>query len=435
MWALAEYAKTHADGWPELPRVIVTTYMFPVGTLILSILIYPLLEGVLIYVTGERLQGRPIRIGQAYVRAWKRIGDLAGAWLLYAFLILLMAMSLPCLVFAFLWDPQWLVILAVVSAVGLPFAIYFGVKWFLMMQTTMLEGLGPIKALSRSGHLVTGHWWRVLGLSVVVGLILYLVSLAVSLLLWPWWHSAAQMFVASALQGILLIPFRVIAHTLIYHDLRVRQQQTVAPVGAGIAEKLPEVTPVPRPAHVAQGTAVPTVRGTGKRKMFLIGIAAALVLAAIIVPVLIFVGHESGDIGVSIKRLSTGKVTGLNGGDLEKIAYTDFAFIVDFHGPVEAGDEENTVEAYVNFGESSRYTSTMVQVFAQEGTVTGFQSASSPSLPEWEPANEVATVVEILDAERILISPVSGDFPPGSQIVLHLDFGGGSGYVERVFTL
>jgi hypothetical protein len=52
---------------------------------------------------------------------------------------------------------------------GLP--TYYGVRWSLYAQTCVLEGAGSLRALARSGELVSGHWFRAMGVLTVVGLI------------------------------------------------------------------------------------------------------------------------------------------------------------------------------------------------------------------------------------------------------------------------
>ena len=47
-----------------------------------------------------------------------------------------------------------------ITLVGIPFAIYFGIRWAFIWQAALLEGCGAKDALSRSSDLVRDNWWR-----------------------------------------------------------------------------------------------------------------------------------------------------------------------------------------------------------------------------------------------------------------------------------
>ena len=58
-----------------------------------------------------------------------------------------------------------------VTIIGIPFAIYFGVRWGLYGVPVMVEGSRTWNALGRSTELVRGSWWRVFGIMLVITLI------------------------------------------------------------------------------------------------------------------------------------------------------------------------------------------------------------------------------------------------------------------------
>jgi len=125
--------------------------------------------------------------------------------------------------------------------------------------------------------------------------------------------------------------------------------------------------------------------------------------------------------------------------ELDQINFTDYAIIVDFNTEIQPSEGENRVMVHPEFWEE--WADTDVKVFVQEGTLEGFQSSSI--CPEDDPANEFPVQIEILSDESIMVSPVSGSFPSGSQVVLSLDFGqfappglppAGEGYIARIFT-
>ena len=65
-----------------------------------------------------------------------------------------------------LWS---LVVVALtVTIIGIPFAIYFAVRWGLFPGTIMFEKPVINLALKRSGELVNGMWWRVFGMFLAI---------------------------------------------------------------------------------------------------------------------------------------------------------------------------------------------------------------------------------------------------------------------------
>jgi hypothetical protein len=64
---------------------------------------------------------------------------------------------------------KWFIILA--APFGLP--LYFFYLWSLFPQAAALERDGPLRALQRSSAVVTGEWFRVVAISVVLSIIVY----------------------------------------------------------------------------------------------------------------------------------------------------------------------------------------------------------------------------------------------------------------------
>ena len=143
---------------------------------------------------------------------------------------------------------------------------------------------------------------------------------------------------------------------------------------------------------------------------------------------------EEEKIQVSVKRISNGEEITLTPSDgIDRILFTDFAFIVDFNSAIKTGNGENALVVYLPFWEE--WADTSVQVFYREGLYL-------TPLPEFDPTNEVSVTIEILDGERIMVSLVSGNFPSEAQVVLTLYFGefgppnqpsAGLGYTARVY--
>ena len=171
---------------------------FAVSSLVL-ILTTPLdflMFGALIHSIAQQHIRRSISVASAYSFAFRRLGSMLGAGILLGIVLVLLTITI----------------------IGIPFAIYFFVRWFFSFQTVVLERRGPRAALSRIAELVKGNWWRVFGISMALTIGPVTIAILMGLVLYP------VPFVGSLVTAILITPFVTIAGTLLYFDLRVRKQ-------------------------------------------------------------------------------------------------------------------------------------------------------------------------------------------------------------------
>lgn len=168
--------------------------------LIISIVFYPTMQGSLIYAISEQNFRQPAGYDTAYRFAWARKGSLILAMLIVSIAISLMFITI----------------------IGIPFAIFFGVRWSLLLQVATLENVGPTEAISRSSNLVKGDWWRVLGYIIIMIIISFIIGIGAGILmrLLP---AVISNFIW-AMVNILIFPITTIIMTLIYWDLRVRKE-------------------------------------------------------------------------------------------------------------------------------------------------------------------------------------------------------------------
>ena len=123
------------------------------------------------------------------------------------------------------------VIGGLLTLAGIVVAIWLGVRWFSASFAVVIEGKGPIAGLGRSWSLVTGSWWRVFGIGLVIALVIIVAALVISIPIGIIGGIAGGAegagivgSIATALTTILVTPFAYIAGTLIYFDLRVRKE-------------------------------------------------------------------------------------------------------------------------------------------------------------------------------------------------------------------
>ena len=104
--------------------------------------------------------------------------------------------------------------------------VYFAVRWYFVPQTVVIEGARGSRALSRSGLLVTGFWWRTFGLVLLANVAIAIPSF---ILLAPFTavaesaDRAVWALVGSAVATSVTTPFVALYSTLLYYDLLARR--------------------------------------------------------------------------------------------------------------------------------------------------------------------------------------------------------------------
>ncbi|HEX5163759.1 MAG TPA: hypothetical protein VFV93_00065 [Thermomicrobiales bacterium] len=178
---------------------------------------YILVFATMAIAASERWLERPMSVSDAYRRMFNRIGALASLVLIYALTIAILTATI----------------------IGFPVAIYLAVAWLLSIQILLVEGSGLRNALARSRRLVAGHWWRVIGIVVLLAIIQGIISAFFtlpatifgfgSLFSDPTGTDASPLVVAldaigSTAGQIVAGPIAYCAYILLYYDLRVRKE-------------------------------------------------------------------------------------------------------------------------------------------------------------------------------------------------------------------
>jgi hypothetical protein len=146
-------------------------------------------------------EGRHVSAGQAYRAVARRWRPLLGGLAIAAVSVLVADLTL----------------------IGLPIAIWLTVRWSLLAQAVVLEDESATGALRRSARLVRGEWWRTASLTVfVTGIALLLGPLVGTLLLFATSASFDVVNFASDLVYVFALPFAAVATTYLYFDLAAR---------------------------------------------------------------------------------------------------------------------------------------------------------------------------------------------------------------------
>lgn len=120
-----------------------------VAIVLIAITFFIIGTGGIVIGSGATYLGENITIHSALQRTMDRFWPLLGCFLL------------------------WLLVVTVltVTIIGIPFAIYFAVRWGFFIQTIMFEKPVISLALGRSGELVKPMWWRVFGMLLAIFLL------------------------------------------------------------------------------------------------------------------------------------------------------------------------------------------------------------------------------------------------------------------------
>lgn len=162
----------------------------------------------LVYATREVLAGNKVTIKEAYLGNRKRTWSI-----LLGFIIFLAVIGVLLL-----------------TTIGIPIAIWLGVKWHFFSQVLILErSTSTIGAIRESSRVVTGKWWRTLFSLVVFDVIAILPGIVVGFGLLTIGRTAVGF--ANGISSILyaiLIPISTIAVTLLYLERRDNLHPSVA---------------------------------------------------------------------------------------------------------------------------------------------------------------------------------------------------------------
>jgi hypothetical protein len=127
----------------------------------------------------------------------------------------------------------FLVAVAFIFVITIPVVIWVEVRWAVAYPALLAEGVNPARALGRSWALVKGHWWRTVGILILVSILVSIIQAAISGLfggiaaLLPGLSDdvrAGAVTVVATLVGALVGAITPIAITMLYLDLRVRKE-------------------------------------------------------------------------------------------------------------------------------------------------------------------------------------------------------------------
>jgi len=213
---------------------------------ILTLFISTVLQGAMVVPVARSILNRPTGFRQMWIlarsRAWTLV-RLAALMMLAGLLAFLLPAGLAVAVVSTMERAGILLLIPLIPAV-VALLIWVYIKLMVAPAAVVIEEMGALQALRRSWALTGANWWRIFGISLVVGLLVgiigQVVMIPVSLLpaflsgfLSPHAGSEQEIVVAvavgvataivGALVGAVGYAFQTSVMALIYMDLRMRK--------------------------------------------------------------------------------------------------------------------------------------------------------------------------------------------------------------------
>ena len=203
-----------------------------VAITVASLLVVPFMAGAISQVVAASYLGETLTAGPALTRTLRRFWALLGGWFITHVPAVVVGVAVVLLVF--LGPGAGLGVVVGVGFLGVlilgPLLLAVSALSVAVAPAIVVEELGPVAGVRRSWGLVRRRFWPVLGISLLAGLISFLVAGALGFvpsfvalffgLEYGWVILAAGGILASLVSE----PIVAIAATLIYFDLRIRTE-------------------------------------------------------------------------------------------------------------------------------------------------------------------------------------------------------------------
>jgi hypothetical protein len=203
-------------------------------TLLASLIVTPFVAGAIARVVGSSYLGEQLTPGPALRATGRRFWALLWSWVLTHLLegsgLLLTALLVGVLA-AVNVDGRLIALVGVpLGLAGLLLPLALMALFVAVAPAIVVEELGPVRGIRRSWRLLRSRFWPVLGISILAGLIAYVLG---SILGTPFTLLAAVvggsagwplLALGSILPEMITTPFIAIVATLIYFDGRIRSE-------------------------------------------------------------------------------------------------------------------------------------------------------------------------------------------------------------------
>jgi hypothetical protein len=217
----------------DLTSTFITVFGVLIGIgLLQALVVQPIATAAMTRAVGDIYMGATATVGGAYGAVGRRLGSVvAVALLLFLTGVGLFAVGFGLAIgalYAFGSSGAALLIVLIPALIFVVIVVY--TRWLFAAPIVILERVGARAALRRSWQLVRGSTPRVLGITLLVGLITGILSAIVSALLGVVTQFGDENVrlilsqLASLIVAVLIQPISFIVVVLLYYDLRIRRE-------------------------------------------------------------------------------------------------------------------------------------------------------------------------------------------------------------------
>jgi hypothetical protein len=179
---------------PHVGRLSLSAALLALTALFLQLFLGVFAQSVVVFAAFQDLRGKEVTFGESFQHGLSRF--------------------LPVIALSFL--------VAIVLVLGLMLCLVPGLialaALYVALPVCVVERVGPIRSMSRSTDLTTGHWWPILGVVVGIAIVTAIVNAAIRAALPA--EPAIPIVAASWLWGVLSASFSAVFTAILYHDLR-----------------------------------------------------------------------------------------------------------------------------------------------------------------------------------------------------------------------
>jgi len=179
-------APRHADWADARPVLMAFGAVWALG-LATALVANAFIQASCVATLHDAVLGRRAGLGQVWRRAWPRTPSVLGVTLLLGLIMLI-----PLLLFAAVFVSFFLSVVLggrslpfglffLCALLAMPLAVWLYVLFGFAPAAAVLESARPVSALRRSARLVKGAWWRTFGITLLGGVTVLIVSLAIRL--------------------------------------------------------------------------------------------------------------------------------------------------------------------------------------------------------------------------------------------------------------
>ena len=233
--AIASFVReSPTDIDPATPAGAISGFIaFLIVGILVAILLFSAQSASLIRAGALRYLGKEANVGEAFgsgVRASPRV-FLAGVLAFVLIALFWAAAFIVAALIGAITQSGGLTFVAIFLAVcvALVGTFYLTASWLVAPIVIVVEGLGPIAALSRAWGLSSGNRWRIIGIQALLALLNVVLSALISAVFAIGGQADQTMTIviqnlANFASTIVWAPVEWLAFTVLYYDLRVRKE-------------------------------------------------------------------------------------------------------------------------------------------------------------------------------------------------------------------